>query len=259
MPLIESLKEHVLTLEISSPQRRNTLDAALLAELSEAFEKASREPDIRAVLLAAQPGIFSAGADLAEELKDPPEQSSQPHANGSQLSPQARMIASLASCTKPVAACVEGPAVGLAVTMLYYCDLVYASPRALFSIPSTALGLTPRFGTVFLALSQGGCHKAAEKILLSEPISAQEALEMRLLSGIYPEEEVRRQTEARVERLARLSPAAVQAAKALLVQAREAPLSESWRREEQTYAALRRSPEAKEACAAFMEGRMPRF
>ena len=82
---------------------------------------------------------------------------------------------------------------------------------------------------------------------------------MRLVSGLFPNEEVRAQAQARAERLARLSPAAVQAAKALLRAALEAPLSTSRALEEEALRTLRASPEAREACSAFLEGRKPRF
>ena len=68
MPLHETLHEHVLTLEISHPERRNTLDAAMLEALAGAFGRASQDPDVRAVLVHAQPGIFSAGSDIAQEM-----------------------------------------------------------------------------------------------------------------------------------------------------------------------------------------------
>lgn len=251
MPLNETFKDHVLTLEISRPERRNTLDEAMLASLAAAFEHARTDNDVRAVLIVAQPGIFSAGGELAEELKCAPDAGANAAA--------ASMVDALTACTKPVVACVEGPAVGLAVTLLYYCDLVYAGSRALFSLPSTALGLTPHLGTVFTALAAAGYHKAAEKILLSEPITAEEALAMRLVSGVFPDDQVRAQAEARAERLAKLSPAAVQSAKALLRAVSAPALAASRALEEKHYAALRGTPEAQEACTAFLEGRKPSF
>ena len=248
MALNETLKDHVLTLEISHPERRNTLDKDMLEALAASFARASNDADVRAVLVVAQPGIFSAGAELAEQLRALRPKAPEPP-RGNDRCP----------CRQPVVACVEGPAVGLAVTLLYYCDLVYAGSRALFSLPSTALGLTPQLGTVYMALSFGGYHKAAEKILLSEPITAEEALAMRLVTGVFPDDQVRAQAEARAERLARLSPAAVQSAKALLRAAVAEPLAASRALEAERYAALRGTPEAQEACTAFLEGRKPSF
>ena len=250
MPVIESFSEHILTLEISRPERHNTLDAAMLSELTAAFEKASTDEDVRVVVLCAQPGIFCAGGDLTEQIKD---------LNADEDSPSGRMLAALSGCTKPVIACVEGPAVGLAVTMLYYCDLVYAGSRALFSLPFTALGLTPRFGVSFLAAASCGLHKAAEKILLSEPITAQEALSMGIVSGVLDDAQVKEQTLARASRLAKLSPLAVQSSKRVLRSSLQEALLAMQKIEAQTFNEVARSEQAKEACDAFLEGRMPKF
>ena len=248
MPVIESFSAHILTLEISRPERRNTLDAAMLSELTAAFEKASTDEDVRVVVLCAQPGIFCAGGDLTEQIKD---------LNADEDSPSGRMLATLSGCTKPVIACVEGPAVGLAVTMLYYCDLVYAGSRALFSLPFTALGLTPRFGVSFLAAASCGLHKAAEKILLSEPITAQEALSMGIVSGVLDDAQVKEQTLARASRLAKLSPVAVRSSKELLRLAMNKHIEAVREREAVAFETAAATPAAKEACAAFLEGRKP--
>ena len=250
MSIEHNVQNHILTIEIARPEKRNTLDAAALETLTDLLTQAKNEPDIRVVFLHAQPGIFCAGGDLSEQLKNP---SAEPD------TPTGRMIQALSDCTKPIIACVEGPAVGLAVTMLYYCDMVYAGSRALFSLPFTALGLTPRYGASLLTLMNAGYHKAAEKILLSEPISATEALDMRLVSGVFPDDQVRSQAQARVDRLAKMSPTAVQAAKSLLREAWSLRLDALRQSEAQTFTKTCATSEAKEACAAFLEGRMPNF
>ena len=218
MPILTTFHDNVLQLEISRPEKRNTLDKTMLESLTEAFT--------RAVFLHAQPGIFCAGGDLKEQLTD---------LSADSTTPTGRFIEALKNCRKPVVACVAGPAVGLGVTMLYYCDLVYASASSLFSLPFTALGLTPRYGASLLALLNAGYHKAAEKILLSE------------------------QADARVRRLALMSPAAVQGAKKLLQSAWSTRLADITREEAGLFAVTSKTPEAQEACAAFLEGRMPSF
>ncbi len=251
MPILHQvLDDNVLRLEISRPEARNTLNEAMLAELTEHLVRGDAADDINAILLHAQPGIFCAGGDLKEQLT---------HLSADAETPAGRLIEALKACRKPVVACVAGPAVGFGVTLLYYCDLVYASSSSLFALPFTALGLTPRFGVSLLALQNAGYHKAAEKILLSEPISAGEALQMGLVSGIYADEEVFAQADARVKRLAAMPAFAVQNAKKLLRSAWSRRLADLTAEEQSTFAAAAASPAAKEACAAFLEGRMPNF
>ncbi len=247
MPLIQTQEERVLTIEISRPEKRNTLNAATLEEFTAILEATKASPDVRAVVIAAQPGIFCAGGDLAEQLKA---------LSAADDTPTGRFIATLASFTKPLLACVEGPCVGLGTTILYYCDLVYASRRSLFSLPYTALGLTPRYGISALAVKAAGLHKAAEKLLLSEPISAEEALAMGIVTGLFEDAEVRSQVKARAVRLSKLSPLAVQKTKALLQTAR-GDLDAVRLREAAAFEEAAKSEAAKEACSAFLEGRKP--
>ena len=176
MPLNQVLEQRVLTIEISRPEKRNTLDAKTLEEFTSLLANAEADDNVRVVVITAQPGIFCAGGDLKEQLENP---------NASADSPAGRFITQLQSMTKPLMACVEGPCVGFGTTILYYCDLVYAGTNSLFSLPFTALGLTPRFGVSYLAVAAAGLHKAAEKILLSEPITAQEALQMGMICLLY--------------------------------------------------------------------------
>lgn len=248
--LVQTLDDHVLRLEISRPECRNTLNTEMLESLTEHFSKANTDENIRSVLLHAQPGLFCAGGDLKEQLT---------HLSAADSTPTGRFIQALSHCKKPVVACVAGPAVGLGVTLLYYCDLVYASSSSLFALPFTALGLTPRYGASLLTLQNAGYHKAAEKILLSEPISANEALQMGLVSGIFSDEEVFAQADARAKRLALMPAFAIQSAKKLLRSAWSRRLADLTQEETDLFAQASQTAEAQEACSAFLDGRMPNF
>lgn len=248
MSLNQLLEQRVLTIEISRPAKRNTLDAATLEEFTDILKKADVNDEVRVIVIVAQPGIFCAGGDLKEQLENP---------SAAADTPAGRFITQLQSMNKPVMACVEGPCVGFGTTILYYCDLVYAGANSLFSLPFTALGLTPRFGVSYLAVAAAGLHKAAEKILLSEPITAQEALQMGIISAVFEDDAVRSQTLARAQRLAKLSATAVQASKKLLRCAMTEHIQAVREREAVAFEAAAATPAAQEACAAFLEGRKP--
>lgn len=250
MSLKPILEQRVLTIEISRPQKRNTLDAQTLEAFTDMLVKADADDAVRVIIITAQPGIFCAGGDLQEQLGNP---------SASADTPAGRFIAQLQAMRKPVMACVEGPCVGFGTTMLYYCDLVYAGASSLFSLPFTALGLTPRFGVSYLAVASAGLHKAAEKILLSEPITAAEALQMGLVSGVFDDDAVRTQTLSRALRLTKLPPEAVQASKKLLHATARQAIDAAREREAVAFEAAAATASAKEACAAFLEGRKPSF
>lgn len=100
-----------------------------------------------------------------------------------------KVIDALDALSKPVVAAVSGPAVSQGAAMLYHCDLVFAGEHALFSMPGLALGQTPRYGVSLLAVKSGGYKLAAQKLLLSEPISAAEAVAMGLVNHIVEDDQ----------------------------------------------------------------------
>lgn len=237
----------VLTITIDNPARRNTLTTEDLNALTTAFNTAQADTSVRVVTLLGRADVFTAGADMQAFLKAPSAQAD---------TPQGVMLNAMAACTKPIVALVEGPCVGLGVVMLYYCDLVYASQKALFSAPFTALGLCPCHGLTRLALDSARYPKVAEKLLLSEPLNAYEAMEMGILTDLLDPEHAREQVAMRVARLSEMAPEAIQATKALL-KAAQGDIEAVAKREAQTFAQLAQTANSREACQAFLEGRKP--
>ena len=149
---------------------------------------------------------------------------------------------------------MSGPCVGEAFAALLYCDLVYVSPQALFSLPAVALARTPRYGAAQIMAAAAGYPAAAEKLLLSD-----EAQAMRLITRVIDDEHLDQVVAAKTARLAVLPPGAVAGTKALLAAARRKALADLTDYEENLYARQARSPEAAEALKAFLEGRKPIF
>ena len=98
----------------------------------------------------------------------------------------------LAAFEKPAIAAVQGLAVGIGVTMLLHCDLVYVADDASFSMPFTSLGLVPEFASTLLLPQVAGRVRAAEKLLLGKPFPAHEAVVMGLANAVLPSAEVAR-------------------------------------------------------------------
>lgn len=239
----------ILRLSIDRPTQRNAFNAEMFDQFAGELEAAKGDDRVRVVLLKGASGLFSAGADVRESLS-----------NAETIDAAAgRLFQALRDFPKPMVAEVAGPAVGDAFTILLYCDLVYASDKALFSVPAVALGRTPRFGTAALLYASAGASRAAEKLLLSEPISADEALAMRLITAVVPEEDLVKVVAAKVARLAVLPPEAVAATKSLLRGVRNEWLAPQIENEEAVYRRQAASEEAHEALSAFLEGRKPIF
>ena len=239
----------ILHLTISRPEKRNALNARMFDTLTEAFADAARDDAVRVVLIRSEDRLFSAGADL-EEMQTAPEELERA---------MAAFFSELRSFPKPIVAQVNGPCVGEAFIMLLYCDLVYVSGEALFSLPAVALARTPRFGSAAIIEAAAGLPKAAEKLLLSEPISAEEAAAMRLVTAVIEPENLEQVVAAKTARLAVLPPQAVQATKALLTTARIRRLEADEEFEELIWRRQSSSAEAREALDAFLHGRKPVF
>lgn len=239
----------ILHLTLDRPTRRNTITSEMFRTMADTLVDAATDPRIRVVLIKGSDAVFSAGIDLEERMRDP-----------ERLTAAAeRFFDVMRDFPKPIVAQVSGPAVGDAFTMLLYCDFVYCSTRALFSLPSVALATTPRFGAGYVMTAAAGYPAAAEKILLSEPISANEAREMRLITAVVEEDDLERLVASKTARLAVLPPEAVAASKHLLRLARDAAIEAQSAEERRVYAERIASAEAQEAATAFLEGRKPVF
>ncbi len=240
----------VARIEIARPQKKNALTAAMYQQLADALTAAEAGPTVRAVLIHGQPEIFTAGNDLEDFLKNPPQGS------GASVF---QFMRALAHAHKPVVAAVQGAAVGIGTTLLMHCDLVYCADNAMFSMPFVSLGLCPEFASSLLIAQNAGYHKAAEKLLLGEPISAEEALEMRIVNRLLPPNEVLAYAQRQVLRFAALPPTAVRETKRLMKAPTRAAIDAVIEEEAQSFGKLLASAEAKEAFNAFLEKRKPNF
>lgn len=236
-------------ISLNRPTKRNSLDAESCVTLIELLHQAQQDPETHVVVLSGQETIFCAGADITETIN---------RTESTQAAYDA-LIEAFIAFDKPILAAVRGPALGLGVALLYYCDMVYCGKSALFSMPFTALGLSPEHGLSLMVAQRAGFHKASEKFFLSEPINALEAYDMGIVNGILEDDSVLTEVLSRAARLSMLPLGSLRATKRLLRQNNQALLSSVLEAEKQTVAQRLKSAEAREACQAFQEGRKPDF
>jgi enoyl-CoA hydratase/carnithine racemase len=174
-------------------------------------------------------------------------------------SPQFRFMLALAACDKPVVAAVTGAAIGIGTTMLLHCDLVYISEDAQLRMPFLSLGLVPEFASSLLLPQLLGHAKAAEKLLLGEPLTAVEAAQFGIVSAVLPAGEVLAHARRMAERFNSLAPGAVRDTKRLMRFGSKEAILQAIRAEAEVFAERLRSPEAKEAFEAFFARRKADF
>lgn len=251
MTIRTELNDGIARIEIARPEKKNAITVAMYTQLAEALAAADADPTVRAILIHGQPDIFTAGNDLEDFLKNPP--------RDGMNAPVFRFMQALGGAQRPVIAAVNGAAVGIGTTMLMHCDLVYCADNAMFSMPFVSLGLCSEFGSSLLVPLAAGYHRAAEKLLLSEPISAEEAVEMNIVNRILPPDEVLPFARRQAARFGMLPPGSVRETKRLMKSAWRAVVEQTIVDEATTFGRMLGSAEAKEAFTAFFERRKPDF
>src|SRR5258706_5906547 len=139
-------------------------------QLAAALAAADADPQVRGILLHGTQDAFRAGNDLHDSLKRP----------GGPEPPVVDLFKVLPNLAKPIVAAVGGPAVGIGSTLLLHFDLVYAADNARFQLPFVPLGIVPQFASTYLLPLLARYQRAAQLLLLRQPVTAAQATDARL-------------------------------------------------------------------------------
>ena len=241
---------HVATIEIARPEKKNAITVDMYDAMAKALRAADADATVRAVMITGQPGVITSGNDLEDFMQRP--------AQGMD-SPVFQFMQALAGCEKPVVAAVTGAAIGIGTTLLLHCDLVYVSDEARLAMPFTSLGLVPEFASSLILPQLLGHAKAAEKLLLGDPFSPQDAVDLGLANAVLPAGEVVNHARRMAERFNTLPPAAVRESKKLMKRGSLDRVLETVAVEGRIFQERLTSPEAREAFSAFFQKRKPDF
>jgi enoyl-CoA hydratase/carnithine racemase len=240
----------VLHLGFNRPERKNSITAAMYQTLADALNSAATDNGIRVVLIHGSDQMFSAGNDLEDFLKNPPHGDS---------SPVFQFLLAISAFPKPLVAAVAGVAVGVGVTMLMHCDLVYVADNAKLSVPFAQLGLCPEAASSYLLPMIAGYQRAAEKLLLGEPFGAQECVDMGLANRVLAAQEVLTFAAAQAQKMAALPAASLRATKQLMKSGMKEVIAKRMNEESIQFRTMLAAPEAREAFSAFLQKRKPDF
>lgn len=243
--IVTEQQDGVMQIRIQRPEKKNALTLAMYAGLTAALIEAERDPAVRVAVLTGSGDSFTSGNDIADFLAAPP--------TGDD-SPVFQFLAALRQFGKPLIAAVNGVAVGIGVTMLLHCDLIYVRAGAILQLPFVNLGLCPEAGSSLLLPRLIGYPRAAEWLLLGEPFRAEQALDWGLINGIGTDAEATRELAmAKAQRLAQQPPAAVHLTKTLLKRAEAQAVQDTIALESQYFVEQLSSPEAQATLRAFVE------
>ena len=249
--IIVSRQSSVTTVTLNRPEKRNAANSTMWAELGRAFEEVLESQTDRVLVLRGAGGAFCSGADLTGLASE-----GHPLDNMQQVH---RVALTLHQLPKPSIALVDGDAVGAGCNLALGCDMVFATPRSRFAEIFVRRALSVDFGGSWLLPRLVGLHKAKQLCLTGALISAHEAAEIGLINEVVDGADI----DSKVYSLAEELVAGPQVAQALIKQLLNAgsvsSMAEALDAESAAQSVNLLSPDAREARAAFVEKRSPRY
>ncbi|UTA47559.1 enoyl-CoA hydratase/isomerase family protein [Simiduia sp. 21SJ11W-1] len=247
---------NVVTVTLDRADKHNAFDDGVIAELQSAFEQARDDKTVRALVLAAEGKSFSAGADLGWMQRMASYSLAQNRADADAL---ANMLHTLNTLPFPTLARVQGAAFGGAVGLVSCCDLAIAGPRASFCLSEVKIGLIPATISPYVVAAMG--ERAARRYFLTaERFDASTALALGLVSVVEAEDKLDTCLNDLISQLLNNSPAALSAAKQLVFDVANRPVTQSLIDDTSArIAAIRVSEQGQEGLQAFLQKRSPRW
>jgi enoyl-CoA hydratase/carnithine racemase len=253
-----ALHDHVLTVTLDRPQRRNALNWRAYDELEWSFRHAHLDPEVRCVIVTGADPAFCSGDDVAEIMAAPNGGIADRGAGIVHNPPTPAAIAAL-ECGKPVIAAVNGAAIGWGTELALFADFRIASEAAKFSEMFVRRGLSCDVGGFYRLPALVGPEKAAELLYTGDIIDAAEALRIGLVGRVVPHAELLPAARALAARIAANPPLAVQALKRGLQRCAYGDPREIGGWAIDTIRRLARTEDHKEGVASFLEKRAPVF
>jgi len=201
--LLTDLSDNIFTITINRPDKLNALNTLMIRELIAAFDAADADDAARAIIVTGAGRAFCAGADLStgartfdrEARKDRPPVPEGPDgkpdlSHDSARDGGGRITLRIFNCRKPVIAAVNGPAVGIGVTMLLPMDVRIASSEARFGFVFSQRGIVPEAASSWFLPRIVGIAQALEWCYSGRVFGADEALAGKLVSRVVPPDEL---------------------------------------------------------------------
>ena len=252
--VLTRLEENIAWITLNRPEKHNALSGELLGELDQAFIALRSSETVRVVVLTGSgEKAFAAGADIQGMRERSPgeAEAASLHAQG--------IFDRIEAFPRPVVASIQGWALGGGLELALACHLRIASTTARLGCPEVGLGILPGYGGTQRLPRLVGRGRALHLMLTGEPVAAQEALDLGLVTRICPPSELPAETRRLALTLASRAPLALQAVLRAVQEGLQQPLAEGLRLEAGLFGSLEGTLDRQEGLAAFMEKRPPVF
>ncbi len=238
---------NILAISLRRPDKKNALTTPMYQVLTDLFAEADRDKAVAVIHLTGSGDSFCAGNDLSDFMAAAE--------RGETDSPARAFLQQLHRQRKPIVVAVNGVAIGIGVTLLLHCDLVYAAVGAPFRLPFVDLGLVPEGGSSALLPPMLGHRRAAELLLAGRPFDAETAVEFGIINAVCPADQLSTHSWAMAELLAAKPQQALQEAKAMLKKNPAQPLAEVIDSEIDQFMACLAGDEAQQVLRGLMKPR----
>jgi enoyl-CoA hydratase/carnithine racemase len=253
--LLWQVEDRVATITLNRPEKKNAMSFVMFNELRDVFLRAAGDDEVRCVVLTGAGRAFCSGADLT----DPENLSSSTFDFKERMRLVDSIVKAFINCPKPTIAKVTGVAAGAGCNLALGCDLVVATRDASFAELFVKRGLVVDFGGTWALTRLLPLNKAKEIALLGDTLSAEDADRLGILNRLCDESEVDTVVKDLATRLAALPPRIVTLIKENLNRAGERSLDDTLDAEAFGQTLAFTSEDTREAIAAWIEKREPRF
>ena len=243
---------------LDRPDSLNAWTDQLGRELGSIVSGEAAAPGVRAVLVTGAGRGFSSGADLKAGFEPNPEDG-RPDVGPALKDVYHPIMVGIRRLEKPVVAAVNGPAVGIGLSLALACDLVLAAESAFFGLAFVNIGLMPDGGSTLFVPAAVGKARAFQMAFFGERIGAHQALEWGLVNEVHADEELMPAAEALAARLAGGPTRSYAASKRALNRMLYPDLEGQLDLEAEIQQGLARTDDFLEGVGAFIEKREPRF
>jgi enoyl-CoA hydratase/carnithine racemase len=244
---------NVCRITINRPERRNALNAAVVAGLIDGLRAAQAGDGVRAIVITgAGDRAFCAGGDLSPTADGAPMTVDPAHPHHVVVD----LFKAMAACELPIVARVNGHALAGGLGLLCACDLAVAADHATFGTPEVKIGLFPMM-ILPQMLRVLPLRRLLELCMTGVPIPATEAKAIGLVNEVVPTADLDAATDALLERLLRAAPTALRLGKQAFHAMRDMSLREGWDYAQLMLPMMSRTEDAREGLRAFREKRPP--
>ncbi len=199
--IIYDVEDGILTLTLNRPEKLNAFTGEMLTEMIDAFDRADADDDVRAIIVTGAGRGFCAGADLSggsdtfnsdarEDVREDHEDVREDREDGVQPDGGGKLTLRIYELNKPIIAAINGPAVGVGITMTLAMDIRIAADIAKFGFVFARRGIVPEACSSYFLPRVVGISQALEWCFSGRVFAADEALRGGLLRSLHPKDEL---------------------------------------------------------------------